>query len=465
MPVPAHGQLVIVANRLPVHRVRRGGKGPMRWETSPGGLVGALTPMLRERKGIWIGWSGQPGPAPPPFSHYDIMLHPVGLSRDQVERFYEGFSNQTLWPLYHDVVRRPIIQRPWWKAYREVNRRFAEAAAAVAQPKATVWVHDYQLQLVPRILRSLRPDLRIGFFLHIPFPPWELLAQLPWRGEIAAGLLGADLVGFQTEDDARNFREAARRFTGVKGRGTAMIVDRTREVTADSFPISIDVEAHEALARSAEVVDRASVIRRRVGGDRKIFLGVDRLDYTKGIDMRLLAYEELLGTGRVTIDEAVFIQVATPSREYVPSYAESRDQLEALVGRINGRFSQVGRWAVQYLRRFVDAEELAALYRAADVMVVTPFRDGMNLISKEYVASRVDGTGALVLSEFAGSARELRSAILVNPHDLDGVANGLERALRQPQADAVRRMHALRAALHRNDVHRWTSSFLGALAT
>jgi len=453
-------QLVVVANRLPVHRVGRRG-GASDWETSPGGLVAALTPILRERGGIWVGWSGQTGTAPAPFQHQGISLRPVGLSRDLIEGFYEQFSNRTLWPLYHDVVRRPEFHRGWWKDFWTANERFAEAAAESAPTRSQVWIHDYQLQLVPQMLRERRPDLRIGFFLHIPFPPAELVGQLPWRRALMEGVLGADLIGLQTDDDARNMRRAAQRFGGARGHGTDLEVSG-RRVCVATYPVSIDVETFDTLARSPAVRAKAEALRRRLGG-RKVLLGVDRLDYTKGIDVRLQAYAELLGKGSVRIQDAVFVQVAVPSRELVPDYAETRAEIEGWVGRINGEFSQVGLAAVHYLRRSLSPEDLVALYVAADVMVVTPFRDGMNLVAKEYVASRVDGTGVLVLSEFAGAARALRAALLVNPHDIDDLVQAIDRALHLPSADMIRRIRSLRRVVRRYDVHQWAGRYLGDL--
>ncbi len=453
--------LVVVANRLPVHRVSSRGQRA-RWETSPGGLVAALTPILKGRSGSWVGWAGTAGGAPRRFTHQGIALHPIGLSRQLVEGFYERFSNRTLWPLYHDVVRRPEFHRGWWKDYREANTRFAEMTAKVAPRRATVWVHDYQLQLVPQLLRTLRPDLRIGYFLHIPFPPLELLAQLPWRRELMEGLLGADLIGLQTKDDARNMRRAAVRLGGAHGRGEDLAVGE-RRVRVAAYPISIDVASFETLADTPVVLAKSFAFRRRLGLDRQVILGIDRLDYTKGIDTRLRAYEELLASGRVDPARAVFVQVAVPSRERVEEYAEIREEVEGWVGRINGRFSTVGLTTVHYLRRSLNPEDLVALYRAADVMVVTPYRDGMNLVAKEYVASRTDNTGALVLSEFAGAARSLTAALQVNPHDIDGMEDTIHRAMHLTVEEQRQRMRSLRRVVRRHNVHDWANRFLGDL--
>lgn len=459
--MPTRSQMVIVSNRLPVQRVKRGGS--YTWETSPGGLVTTLSPILTQQPSTWIGWAGFSGSAPDPFEHDGTWHVPVPLSRDDVESFYEGFSNRTLWPLYHDAVRRPEFRRRWWRRYLEINERFATAAAGVAGRRIKVWVHDYHLQLVPMMLRKMRPDLRIGFFLHIPFPPPELFAQLPWRQQILEGLLGADLVGFQTQGGAQNFTQLARRYTSAVGTRDELIYEG-RKVQAGAFPASIDVQRYERLATSNAVIKRAEGFRSRLGPSRKILLGVDRMDYTKGIDLRLLAYRELLRGKRISPDQCVLVQVAVPSRERVAEYRDLRSRVERLVGEINGEFGELGRTPIHYLHRSLPIEELVALYCAADAMLVTPLRDGMNLVAKEYVAARLDNWGVLVLSEFTGSAKELRAAVQVNPHDLDGLAVAIETALHMPQSEQRRRMLALRRTIKRNDVFHWANSFLEALS-
>ncbi len=449
---------VVVANRLPVD-LERLEDGTERWRHSPGGLVTALEPFLRSRHGAWVGWPGVADADVSAFFDEDMLLHPVTLSATEVRDYYEGFSNGTLWPLYHDVVVRPSFERSWWDSYVKVNQRFADACASIAADGATVWVQDYQLQLVPAMLRDQRPDLRIGFFLHIPFPPVELFMQLPWRTEIIRGLLGADLVGFHLPGGAQNFLWLARRLVGLEPTRAAVGVrtrpglvqfgDRTVRVGA--FPISIDATGLDMLSRRRDVVARAKQIRADLGNPRKILLGVDRLDYTKGIDVRLRALGELLEENRIDPADVVMVQLATPSRERVDHYRQMRGSIEGQVGRINGEFARVGHPVVHYLHQSVDREELVAFFSAADIMVVTPVRDGMNLVCKEYVASRHDLGGVLVLSEFAGAAAELTSALLVNPHDLDGVKNQLLTALTMDPAEVT------------HDVERWARSFIAAL--
>jgi trehalose 6-phosphate synthase len=392
-----------------------------------------------------------------------IKLVPMALSEDEVERYYEGQSNATIWPLYHDNVEPPIFRRRWRDAYREVNRRYAEAAAAVAAPGATVWVQDYQLQLVPSMLRERRPDLLIGFFLHIPFPPIELFMQLPQRAEVLRGLLGADLVGFQQRLAAQNFLRLAKHLLGTPYTGNTLEYEG-RKVKAEAFPISIDVREMQRLADNPLVRERAQQIRSELGDPKTVILGVDRLDYTKGIEHRLKAFRELLADGRLSVPEAVMVQVATPSRERVEHYQALRVKVEREVGRINGDFGKVGVPAVHYLHQSYSRSELAALYCAADVMMVTPLRDGMNLVAKEYVAARADLGGALVLSEFAGAAGELRQAFLCNPHDLDAVKDALMRAVTVDEGEARRRMSIMQRHLRKHDVAAWASEFLQSLA-
>ena len=332
---PGDADFVVVANRLPID-MERLPDGSTTWKRSPGGLVTALEPLLRRRRGAWIGWPGIPDSDDEPIEQDDMYLCPVRLSADEIADYYEGFSNATLWPLYHDVIVKPIYHREWWDAYVTVNRRFADATAKVAAEGATVWVQDYQLQLVPKMLRMLRPDLTIGFFLHIPFPPVELFMQMPWRTEITEGLLGADLVGFHLPGGAQNFMILARRLVGANtSRGTVGVRSRFgevdvgfRTVKVGAFPISIDSTALDQQARSRTVRQRAREIRSELGNPRKILLGVDRLDYTKGIDVRLRAFSELLAEHRVKRDDTVLVQLATPSRERVESYIEMREDIE-----------------------------------------------------------------------------------------------------------------------------------------
>jgi trehalose 6-phosphate synthase len=453
---------IVVANRLPVDRVT-GADGTTGWRRSPGGLVTALAPVMRANDGAWVGWTGSADDAPERFSSEDMELVAVPLSAREIALYYEGFSNATLWPLYHDVIVPPEFHREWWDVYVRVNRRFAEAAAAVAADSAVVFVQDYQLQLVPQMLREIRPDLKIGFFLHIPFPPTELFAQLPWRRQILEGLLGADLVGFQRVGAADNFIGLCEHYTDATSTDNQVLIHEGRKVVARSFPISIEVSEVERLASDSDVLTRSAAIREEIGSPEHVLLGVDRLDYTKGIRHRLQAWGELLADGEVTPEEAVFVQLATPSRERVEAYQLLRDDIELQVGRMNGDFSKIGTPAVHYLHSSYNRPELVALLRAADVMVVTPLRDGMNLVAKEYVAARTDLRGALVLSEFAGAADELDGAFLVNPHDIDGLKRTMLAAMRVDASEAEARMRSLRSHVTTHDISRWAQEYLDTL--
>ncbi|GAB3850156.1 alpha,alpha-trehalose-phosphate synthase (UDP-forming) [Nesterenkonia populi] len=489
-------EFVVVANRLAVNRVTSD-DGTTGWQRSPGGLVTALAPIMAASEGAWVGWHGAVDEELEPFDHEGLHLHPVPLSEQEVHDYYEGFSNDTLWPLYHDVIVRPSFHRRWFNAYRRVNQRFAEAAAKVASEGATVWIQDYQLQLVPQMLRELRPDVTIGFFNHIPFPPPGLFAQLPWRHSVLRGLLGADLIGFQRESDAKNFQRAVRNRLGhyiksdrvyvpnqhdsqagspLKGfdadpeRGTAPRQlsappeGSYRTADAKAFPISIDTGKIQELAQDPSIIARAAQIRAELGHPKTIFLGVDRLDYTKGIRHRLKAYEELLRDSELQVGDVTLVQIASPSREGVASYQLLRDEIDLTVGRINGEYDTMGHTAVRYLHHSYPIEEMVALYLAADVMLVTALRDGMNLVAKEYVAARKSGDGVLVLSEFTGAADQLRQALLINPHDIEELKAAMVTAATIDQEDARKRMRSLRRQVVSHNVTRWAEEFLESLS-
>ncbi len=341
-------------------------------------------------------------------------------------------------------------------------------STSAAAEGATVWVQDYQLQLVPAMLRRMRPDLTIGYFHHIPFPAYGLFSQLPWRRQVIEGLLGADVVGFQRVADAGNFARAVRRqfhyTTKASGITVPLEDGSTRNVLAKAYPISIDAESYIELAQRPDIQARAKEIRESLGNPKTVMLGVDRLDYTKGIRHRLKAFGELLEDGRLSVEDATLVQVASPSRERVEAYIQLRDEIELTVGRINGDFDTMDHTAIRYLHQAFPREEMVALYLAADVMLVTALRDGMNLVAKEYVASRIDNRGVLLLSEFAGAADELGSAIRINPHDIDGMKDAIMRAVEMPGTEQGRRMRTLRRRVLDHDVSDWSKSFLEALA-
>ena len=466
-PSEEHPHLVVVANRLPIHRVRRASGHA--WEASPGGLASAMASLLddegplanRRATTTWVGTPGTPEDEVPDRWH-DITLAPVAAPKAAYDAFYDGLSNSTLWPLYHDAVRAPQYRRDWWRGYAEINRIFATRTAEVAPQCATVWIHDYHFHLVPALLRAMRPDLRIGFFLHIPFPDQTLFAHLPWRSEIIEGTLGADVIGLQTSLASMSFGIAAARFGGASPEQGGVVVKHGHRSRIAAYPISIDAKRFDTLARDPRVAARAKQYRDRVGG-RTVIAGVDRLDYTKGIDQRLRAYRQMLRSGLVSPSEVVMVQSSVPTRERANEYSKLRSLVSELIGEINGEFGEIGRSAVHGLHRNLGPIDLAALYRAADVMVVTPFRDGMNLIAKEYIATRYDDTGALVLSEFTGAALELPQALLVNPHDRDALAATMARAVRMEAPERAARMAAMRARVHDHDVAHWANAFLGDL--
>lgn len=424
--------------------------------------MSALTPILQRTGGSWIGWSGLADRSFEPFTHSEINQVPVSLSQYEYGDFYVGFCNGTLWPLYHDSVRAPQFHRHWWRPYQEVNKRFAEKAVEVLRREDVAWVQDYQLQLVPKMIRDLAPVHRIGFYLHIPFPPVELFAKLPWRREVIEGMLGADVLAFQSRSSRINFAVAARRLAGASG-SSSRLEWEGRTVVLQVAPIGIDTSVFDGLARSEKTARLAAEIRSHLGDPEVVVFGVDRLDYTKGIDLRMRALQTLFEHRPELTGKVAFVQIAVPSREDVEAYRQIRADIEGLVGRINGDFAEVGRPPIHYLYRSVPIEELVAYYRAADVMFVTPLRDGMNLVAKEYVATRYDGTGALVLSEFAGAAEELTQAYLVNPYDLEGLARTLADAIETASVRGNKRMRALRRSVGAHDVFWWADQCLGAL--
>ena len=455
-------RLLIVSNRLPVSaRVTVDG---VRMDPSSGGLANGLRPCHERSESLWFGWPGDvSGATTTQREQFDERLHehrivPVHLTSDQVARYYHGFANRVLWPSFHYLIDRVPIDATGWDSYREVNHAFAEAVAREYRANDTIWVHDYQLMLVPALLRERLPHARIGFFLHIPFPSSEVFRTLPWRHEILNGLLGADLVGFHTFAYMRHFVTSLLHVDGIEAD-----IDRMRtggrEVKLGAFPMGVDAAAFSDLALDTDVLARVEAIRRDAGG-RRIVVGIDRLDYTKGIPRRLEALERLLERDPDLRNSMRYIQVAVPSRGEVDSYRRFRRQVEERVGNINGAYGTLGSLPVHYVHQSVSRRDLVALYCAADVMLVTPLRDGMNLVAKEFVASRVDEDAVLVLSEFAGAAAELSGAITVNPYDIEGVAGSIHRALSMSLEERHARMRSLRRRVLAHDVHAWAGAFL-----
>jgi trehalose 6-phosphate synthase len=457
--------VIAVANRLPVQQ------GDDGWELSPGGLVTALRPVMSTHPGAWVGWDGGAKGMPETLPDSGIRLVPIGLSAAQVRDYYRGFANATMWPLLHNAIEKPRFERSWWRGYQEVNRIFAERALAALdeRPDAIAWVHDYHLMLVPQLIRNRRPDHPIGFFLHVPWPSPGIFARLPWREQVLWGLLGADVVGFHTDEYRSNFlRSCVRQLAdaGVQVRGSSVLLPDGRVVTTVTAPISIDVAQFSDSARDPEVKNGIAALEEQFSG-RTMLLGVDRLDYTKGIIERLLAVEMLLERNPELRTSLAFLQIAVPSRDDVREYRQLRATVEQHVGRINGRFTQPGSDVpVQYLYRGLSQQQLAAYYAFADAMVVTPLIDGMNLVCKEYVTVQEahGGSGALVLSEFTGAAVELSQAVLCNPFDVEGLSYRIEQALRLPPDARRKSLAAMAGQVRTHDVHDWVSGQLTVIA-
>jgi trehalose 6-phosphate synthase/phosphatase len=468
---PRPGALVVVSNRLPF-TVERRPEGT-RVRRSAGGLVAALEPALAARGGTWVGWSGAPheraaatgagvegagGEVLPSSGRGAIRYRPVALSTREVAQYYSSFSNRTLWPLFHYFVGRTFMDSSSWRTYDRVNERFAREAEAEVTGDALVWVHDYQLLRVPHHLRAIAPRRRIAFFLHIPFPAYDVFRLLPWCRELLRGMLSADLVGVHVRPYAEQVMLCAERLLGCEvDRQAGIVTYEGRPVAVQAHPIGIDVDLVERLARNA-------VAPRVPPGEPAVarIVGIDRLDYSKGIHERLLAFEQLLDRYPTFRRRVVFTQLLVPSRPGVAEYQALKRELDETVGRINGRFSDQGWTPIRYLVRTMSPAELGACYRYADVALVTPLRDGMNLVSKEYVASQITNDGVLILSELAGAAEELQEALLVNPFDTEAVADTLHRALTMPADEKRARMAALRDRVRANPVRHWVDTFLDA---
>jgi trehalose 6-phosphate synthase len=457
--------VIAVANRLPLQR------GDDGWELSPGGLVTALRPVMATHPGAWVGWDGGTKGMPETLPDSGIRLLPIALSAAQARDYYRGFANATLWPLLHDAIEKPRFERPWWRAYQEVNRLFAERtlSAIDARPDAMAWVHDYHVMLVPELIRNRRPDLPIGFFLHVPWPSPDIYARLPWREQVLWGLLGADVVGFHTDGYRVNFlRSCARHLadSGVAVRGSSVVLPDGRVVTTVTAPISIDAAEFAALAADPEVKEGVHGLEEQFRG-RTVLLGVDRLDYTKGIVERLLAVEMLLERRPELRTSLAFLQLAVPSRDDVREYRQLRSAVEQHVGRINGVFTEPGSDVpVHYLYRGLSPQQLAAYYASADALLVTPLIDGMNLVCKEYVTVQQahGGSGALILSEFTGAAVELSQAVLCNPFDVEGLSYRIEQALSLAPDTRRKALAAMAKQVRTHDVHAWVTGQLEEIA-
>ncbi|MCB0219214.1 MAG: trehalose-6-phosphate synthase [Chrysiogenetes bacterium] len=465
----SESRLIIAANRLPVTFVEENGR--LQAKPSGGGLVTALRAVLRNRGGLWVGWSGSN--ASLEGREEDLAqanreagfeLHPIELSEREVNRFYLGFSNQIAWPLFHSLIDRCKFSPEYWDTYMRVNERFARRLREHYREGDYIWVHDYHLMEVGRELRRLGLKAPIGFFLHIPFPPVEVFLRLPWREKVMQALLDFDLLGFQTMRDRRHFLNCVRQLVpGVEVQAKGALARARlgeRELHVGAFPISIDFREFADAAASDHVTQLCEQLREQMG-PRKVMVGLDRLDYTKGIPHRFRAFENALERYPDLQGHISLVQIVAPSRETIPEYESLHAEIERLVGRINGRFSRVGWIPIHYLYRTLTREEILAYCRSADIGLVTPLCDGMNLVAKEYCACNLDESGVLILSEFAGAASELqRDALLVNPFDIEGTADAIYQAAIMPPERRHPRMQRLRQKIRRNDIQRWVDSFL-----
>src|SRR5213592_1254630 len=464
-------RLIIVSNRLPF---ALDSAGEDLWTVTPavGGLVSAVEPVLRERGGTWIGWPGIAGKIPQgPLAEatrdagYKVV--PVALSETERDEFYYGYSNEVIWPLFHDLQNFCNFEPTYWQAYKQVNERYAEAIIRNARPEDFIWVHDYHLMYVAEALRERSKSRKLSaltFFLHIPFPPYDIFSKLPQQRRLLHALLQFDLLGFQTRRDVRNFVQCVRRVmpdAKVLSRAEMHLIRfEKRKIRVGHFPIGIDFDSFENGAKSEAVAQRSQQLRASFS-DCQLILGSDRLDYSKGIPERLRAFRDALERYPELRGRVVLIQIVVPSRVEIPRYHEFKGRIDRLVGDINGRFS-TGTWfPVQYHFRGLDREDLLAHYRACDIAFITPLKDGMNLVAKEYCACRIEEDGALILSQFAGAAEQLKTgALLVNPYDVEEVADTVLKAFRMTNAERTARMKRMRRVVCDEDVFRWVDSFL-----
>ena len=468
----ARASLIVVSNRLPFVLKKEGDGYSVR--PSSGGLVTALLPVLQGRGGAWVGWHGASGhdPAIAPAlkqaaTDAGYQLRAIALTEEEQRNFYAGFSNEVIWPLFHDLQTLCNFDPSYWRCYCDVNRKYAKAVADIANSGDFIWIHDYQLMNVGAEMRQFGVEAKTAFFLHIPFPPLDIFVKLPWRFHLLRALLAYDLVGFQTLRDRRNFIQCVRTLIAdarVVGKGNIVTIEHGgRSVRVGSFPIGIDY--NEFVKRASEpAVERQSAKLRLQLPDRQLILGIDRLDYTKGIPCRLEAFRDALTRYPELREHVTLVQVVVPSREDIPRYFELKARIEGLVGEINGQFTRPGGWVpIHYVFRSLDSIDLLSYYRAAEIALVTPLKDGMNLVAKEYCACSIEEDCVLILSEFAGAAAQMQSgALLVNPYDREGVADAIHRAFHMSLAERRARMRRLRRAVRKQEIFWWADSFLRA---
>ncbi len=459
------GRTIIVSNRLPV-KVTHNDEGELVYKPSEGGLATGLGSIYKDGDNIWVGWPGV---------HFNSKkeekeaadklkaenMKPVSLTEEEIELYYEGFSNETLWPTFHYFNQNALYKKSYWQAYEKVNQKFCDEVVAVANPDDTIWVHDYQLLLLPGLIREILPEVSIGFFLHIPFPSFEVFRLLPWRRQLLDGVLGSDLIGFHTYDDMRHFLSAVSRICFISNQHGQLNKDG-RTVEVDSFPMGIDYEKYANSSASPETLSREVKYRTSLGG-QKLMLSIDRLDYSKGIPARLEIFDLFLDKYPQYQGKVSLMMVVVPSRDTVEQYRDLKEEIDLLVGRINGKYGSVNWTPIHYFYRSFPLNDLSAFYRMADVALVTPMRDGMNLVCKEYVASRLDKRGVLILSEMAGASKELSEAIIVNPNDKHHVRDAIKRALEMTEEEQVRHMEIMQASLKKYNIHHWVNLFMNRL--
>jgi trehalose 6-phosphate synthase/phosphatase len=457
---------IIVSNRLPV-KVKKSETGDIAFEPSEGGLATGLGSVYKEGDNIWIGWPGLylQDEAEEQVVTQNLQpenMQPVFLTEAEIREFYEGFSNETLWPTFHYFSQYATYEQAHWQAYVQVNQKFSEQVVKSARPGDTIWIHDYQLLLLPRMVRQQLPDITIGFFQHIPFPSYEVFRLLPWRKALLQGMLGADLLGFHTYNDVRHFVSSVTHIVGYPAtRGVIETEDRS--VMVDAFPMGIDYDKYASLAASPQVQDIEAEFREALRS-RRVLLSIDRLDYSKGITQRLRAFEMFLKDKPEFHEQVALIMIVVPSRDQVEEYKKLKEEIDELVGRINGLYRTMSWSPVQYYYHSYPIEELSAFYRLADVALVTPMRDGMNLVCKEYIASRTNGDGVLILSEMAGAAQELSDAILINPNDVEQICGAIYQALTMPVKDQQAQIANMQAIVRKYDIHHWVQLFMDRLA-
>jgi trehalose 6-phosphate synthase/phosphatase len=455
---------IIVSNRLPVKLVENNGEHS--FTPSEGGLATGLGSIYQQSGNVWVGWPGlevNDEEQRSKITHEldSKNLKPVFLSQDEINQYYEGFSNEVLWPVFHYMPTYARYQQSYWDCYLHVNKKFRDIILDIAEPGDIIWIHDYQLLLLPELIRAVLPDITIGFFQHIPFPSYELFRLIPWRVEILEGMLGADLLGFHTFDDARHLVQSARRLSMVNSSSNEINFNN-RTIIADSFPMGIDSKKFYDLPKSDLVQQHLRTLDKTVDGNR-IILSIDRLDYTKGILQRLLAFELLLNQNPEYVGKIVLYMIVVPSRDNVQQYRELRDEIDKFAGSINARFRTIQWQPVVYFYRSFSVDELSALYAKAHICLVTPMRDGMNLVCKEFVASRQNDDGVLILSEMAGASKELVDALIVNPNNIVSIANAILEALNMPLQEQSRRMKMMKDIVMKFNISHWVKLFMNRL--